>query len=171
MLHVHIYLSPCFLTMFVPLPSCVMSVCLCVCVYMWMCMRPAHICSLPHPGGLASVLHRRCSSLPQSHLAPLPKRPPPPQACIPTTTTSTSTTITAPPHLPPTTPNHSASTLPEKTNQLFLFFPSSPSFSHFLPNLYVPPSPLFFLPHFTLLIVSYIIILFILSTLHVVCLA
>lgn len=76
-----------------------------------------------------------------------------------------------PPHLPPTTPNHSASTLPEKTNQLFLFFPSSPSFSHFLPNLYVPPSPLFFLPHFTLLIVSYIIILFILSTLHVVCLA
>lgn len=101
-----------------PSVSC-SCVCVCVCVYMRMCVCvcPVLLCSLPHPGGLASVLYRRCSSLPQSHLAPLPKRTPPPQACIAITTT-----ITAP-HFPPTTSNHNASTLPKRLINFYLFFP------------------------------------------------
>lgn len=144
LLHVRINLSPFFLTVLVPMPLCLMYVRVCTCEC---------VCVLPHPGGLASILHRRCSSLPQSHLAPLPQRPPPLQACIPTTT-STSTTITAPTSLQQPT-NHNASTLLKKLISFFFFPPSTlflPYFLHivipllsFFPSLFALLISLFYL--------------------------
>ena len=140
----------------------VSRLCVCLFVYSWTYVCPVRLCSLPHPGGLASVLHRRCSSLPQSHLAPLSKRPPPLQACIPTTSTTTTTTtsVTAPPPPSDSPQTRCIDTTQKKTNQLFLFSPSSPSF-FLLPTQLIRSSLIrYFLPHFTLLIVSFTIILF-----------
>lgn len=176
MSHIHTYLNPLsphhIFAIALLCPVCVsVRVFAGLFVYSWTYVCPVRLCSLPHPGGLASVLHRRCSSLPQSHLAPLSKRPPPLQACIPTTSTSTSTSVIAP-HLPPTVPKHDASTLPKKelisffffSLLTFLFLTSYPTYTFLLHPLF-PPTPYFvncFIYHY---------FYFILSTLHVVCLA
>lgn len=106
---------------------CHVRVCVCASLCVCACVFPPLCAPSPHPGGLASVLYRRRSSIPQRHLAPLPKCTPPFQACITTTITTTA------PHQPSTMMHPHD---PPKTNPL-----SHSSFFSYILHWPPPPPP------------------------------